>query len=97
MLLMRVLILAVAVLLTTAASSHPPYNRAERSHWIDADGDCQNTWVEVLLRDAQPGTVTFRDARECVMESGKWVEPYTGNLRTGRGTFPLTGSAGGAM
>lgn len=44
-LLLRVLIVAGTVLVTTAASSHPPYRRAEWPHWIDADGDWA-TWQQ---------------------------------------------------
>ncbi len=84
-LLLRVLILAGAVLVTTAASSHPPYRRAEWPHWIDADGDCQNTRGEVLIRDAPAGTVKFRDERECTVDAGEWADPYTGGVLTQAG------------
>jgi 5-methylcytosine-specific restriction endonuclease McrA len=60
---------------------HPAYTAYRRSlyrHWIDADGDCQNTRAEVLIRDDDDGDVSFRSGGKCIVESGTWVDPYTG-------------------
>jgi len=53
------------------------YRRSLYKHWVDADGDCQNTRQEVLIRDAT-GEVDFEKPRKCVVRKGQWLDPYTG-------------------
>ena len=53
------------------------YDRGDFGRWIDADGDCQDTRVEVLIEESLI-PVTFKTEKECVVVAGKWIDPYTG-------------------
>lgn len=63
------------------------YDRDSWGRWIDADGDCQDTRQEVLIRDSQePPTM---DAKGCRVLTGKWVDPYTGKTFTDPGQLDI--------
>ncbi len=51
--------------------------------WINdpTDDTCMNTRAKVLVRDSE-AEVTFRGNRACVVEDGKWEDPYSGNQVT---------------
>lgn len=76
------LLVAVLAGAALAQPESPAYSRSLYPHWIDADRDCRDTRVEVLLRDGEPGTIRFTDPRECRVELGLWRDPYTGNFVT---------------
>lgn len=58
-----------------------PYNRKDWPHWIDLDGDCQNTRQELLIATSKV-SVQFKDSRHCTVIYGKWYEFYTGKTFT---------------
>ena len=57
------------------------YNRDDWYHWIDADGDCQDTRAEVLIRDSLK-PVTYHSNAKCRVTGGLWELPFTGGAVT---------------
>jgi hypothetical protein len=53
------------------------YERKLFQHWVDADGDCQNTRVEILIQESKE-PVTFRKSKKgaCSVTKGKWQDFY---------------------
>lgn len=66
--------LAIA-LVTTAEGGSTTYNRDYFKHWIDANGDCQNTRTEVLIAESKV-TPTFTSSSRCSVARGRWVSWY---------------------
>ena len=59
----------------------PDYNRRDWRHWIDADKDCQDARQEVLIEESV-SLITFTDTKQCRVESGEWLAPFTGTVVT---------------
>ena len=55
----------------------PPYDRDEWQHWVDPDGDCQNTRHEVLI-DESSVEVTFKTDEQCHVQSGQRLGLFAG-------------------
>jgi Protein of unknown function (DUF1524) len=72
---------ATPPILTIAAvpANLPTYNRDDWHAWIDADNDCQDTRAEVLIEESLI-PVLFRDTKHCIVDSGRWLDPYTAQV-----------------
>ncbi len=57
------------------------YNRKDWPHWIDKDGDCQNTRQELLIATSKV-SVQFKNAKRCTVRFGQWYGVYTGQIFT---------------
>ena len=61
--------------LTVAGESHADsYERAKFKHWVDRNGDCQNTRAEVLIDEST--RVPVLSSSGCTVTGGKWVSWY---------------------
>ena len=76
---MRLKYAVALILISLSFSSTAEYSRSEWRHWKDYDRDCQNTRAEVLIRDSIKA-VTFRKNKTCVIDTGQWYLPYSGDL-----------------
>lgn len=62
-------------------STEAQYSRKLFKHWIDEDKDCQNTRHEVLIAKSLIPP-TFKTVKKCVVQFGKWFDPYSGKTFT---------------
>ena len=83
---------AATIILTIAVapreSDIPTYDRDDWKHWRDDDRDCQDARQEVLIAESEV-PVAFEDGRECRVESGRWTDPYTGEVDTEPGNLDI--------
>jgi hypothetical protein len=71
---------------STVGGIQRAYKRSLYRHWIDDDGDCQDTRVEVLIRDSDARALSLRGPNNCIVRGGKWSDPYSGQtFRNPRG------------
>jgi hypothetical protein len=71
--------MTLVVLFLLLLQGQSDYDRSEWQHWIDADGDCQDTRQEVLIEE---GKNIVLDEAGCRVVSGLWIDPYTGETFT---------------
>lgn len=64
------------------------YERSDWPHWLDEDGDCQDTRAEILITTSQV-PVTFTRNDHCTVASGRWHDPYTGETFTVAGELDI--------
>ena len=58
-------------------SGSASYDRSYFKHWVDADGDCQDTHAEVLVAERK-AAVTYTSSRRCAVAKGSWYSFYDG-------------------
>jgi hypothetical protein len=62
----------------TVGTVIPQYARDDWQHWVDEDGDCQDTRQEVLIEESL--IVPTLDRLGCRVVAGAWRDEYTGVL-----------------
>lgn len=72
-----ILFLFLSLLPLPSQALIPAYDRKEWLHWVDVDGDCQNTRHEVLIATSKRA-VTFRTDQHCRVIGGHWYGVYLG-------------------
>ncbi|WP_153392705.1 lamin tail domain-containing protein [Ornithinicoccus halotolerans] len=70
--------------LPVAAEANSGYDRTLFRHWVDADGDCQNTRHEVLRQES-----TVAVTGGCTVKSGRWVSYYDKVVHTAPGNLDV--------
>ena len=65
----------------------PPYDRDQWQHWIDQDGDCQDTRQEVLISESLVAVTLVTTG--CRVDAGQWLSLYTGTTVTDPGALDI--------
>jgi len=76
------------LLVTEIPQELPPYDRDDWADWQDFDLDCQDARAETLIEESLD-PVTFKTVHECVVVSGRWMDPFTGNEHTDASTLDI--------
>lgn len=64
-------------LVVAAEAGSTTYDRTYFKHWVDANGDCQNTRAEVLIAESQVSP-TYTSSSRCTVSKGRWRSYYDG-------------------
>lgn len=67
----------LAKLSVASEAGSSTYDRSYFKHWIDANGDCQNTRAEVLIAETK-AAITYSSSSHCSVTRGKWYSYYDG-------------------
>lgn len=76
---MKSIILLFLFLSFTASAEN--YKRKLYPHWVDEDHDCQNSRMEILIKE-NTGDLKFKKNKGCSVTWGKWYDPYSGKTFT---------------
>ena len=79
---------ALRVNVAAVPAGLPTYDRDDWKHWIDQDGDCQDTRQEVLVTESTT-EVAYRTDRRCRVTTGRWLAPYSGTVITDPGNLDV--------
>ena len=71
----------LSITVAAVPSGLPGYDRDDWRHWIDEDGDCQDTRHEVLIMESQ-AAVTYKSDQQCKVDAGQWFGLFTGTTVT---------------
>lgn len=77
----------ILILLILPSLAFGDYDRSTWKHWIDADGDCQDTRQEILIRYSLVPPTLSEDG--CRVVSGAWVGQYSGKVFTDPGELDI--------
>lgn len=64
------------------------YSRKAFPHWVDLDGDCQNTRAELLVERSLE-KVSFKKNKACTVNRGKWKDFYYDEVLTSAGDVDI--------
>ena len=79
---------AVSLVVMEISAGLPRYDRDDWRHWIDVDGDCQNTRAEVLIEESTR-PVAFATASGCRVTGGRWLAPFTSTVVVDAGSLDV--------
>ena len=72
----RMPVITTVILVAPVPPDIPEYDHSQWKHWVDADGDCQDTRQEVLVRESL-SEVEFEADSRCRVATGWWHGAFT--------------------